>query len=333
LIEMHPWADMARFARTGGEANTIAVRIARAASGKDKVAFCGYHGWHDWYLAANLNDGKILSGHLLPGLEPIGVPRDLSGSVLPFNYNRIDELEAHISAHEVGAIIMEVSRNTGPENGFLEQVRNLATRHGIVLIFDECSSGFRQSFGGLHKMFGVEPDLAIFGKAMGNGYAITGVIGRREVMEVAQSTFISSTFWTERIGPSAALKTLEVMEREKSWETITATGNQIRVRWQRLAEKHGFALDLWGLPALSGFTIRSENAQAYKTLITQEMLGKGYLAGNSIYVSTEHTPDRVDAYFEALDPVFGLIAACEDGRDIMGLLNGPVAHTGFKRLN
>ena len=333
LVELHPWADMARLARSGGEANAIAIRIARAASGKDKVAVCGYHGWHDWYLSANLGNDENLAGHLLPGLEPKGVPQNLRGTVFPFNYNNYDELLALVNAHDIGVIKMEVVRNTGPEDNFLHKVRKLATDRGIVLIFDECTSGFRQTFGGLHKMYGVEPDMAMFGKALGNGYAITATIGRREVMEAAQSTFISSTFWTERIGPTAALKTLEVMERLKSWDTITITGNQIRQGWQQLADKHGLNVDHWGLPALTGFTFQSPNALAYKTLITQEMLGKGYLAGNSVYVCTEHTPEVVSGFFEALNPVFGLIRECEGGRDVMSLLKGPICHGGFKRLN
>lgn len=333
LVEIHPWADMARFCRSGGEANAVAIRIARAAAGRDKVAFCGYHGWHDWYLAANLGDGKTLAGHLLPGLEPRGVPQDLQGSVIPFSYNNLAEFEAATSDPEVGVIFMEVSRNAGPEAGFLEAVRETATRRGIVLIFDECTSGFRQTFGGLHKLYGVEPDMATFGKTLGNGYAITAVIGRRAIMEAAQTTFISSSFWTERIGPVAALKTLEVMEAKKSWEVITRTGETIRKGWQSLANDTGLSIDHWGLPALCGFTVRSENALAYKTLITQEMLKKGYLAGNSVYAATVHTPELVQAFFEALAPVFGLIRQCEDGRAVGELLNGPVAHAGFKRLN
>lgn len=333
LIELHPWADMARFARSGGEANAIAIRIARAASGRDKVAFCGYHGWHDWYLAANLGDEQHLAGHLLPGLAPQGVPQSLRGTVLPFNYNKFDELATLVSQNDIGVIKMEVSRNKGPENDFLHKVRKLATDNNIVLIFDECTSGFRQTFGGLHKLYGVEPDMAIFGKTLGNGYAITATIGRREIMEAAQSTFISSTFWTERIGPTAALATLKVMERERSWETITATGHRIRQGWQRLADLHGLQIDHWGLPALCGFTFRSDNALAYKTLITQEMLGKGYLAGNSVYVSTVHTPELVDRFFDALDSVFAVIKTCEGGFDVASLLKGPVAHAGFKRLN
>lgn len=333
LIELHPWAHMARLARSGGEANAVAIRIARAATGKDNVAICGYHGWHDWYLSANLGDDKNLAGHLLPGLAPNGVPQSLRGTTFPFNYNNYAELEALVSAHDIGVIKMEVVRNMGPEDNFLHKVRKLATERGIVLIFDECTSGFRETFGGLHKKYGVEPDMAMFGKALGNGYGITATIGKREIMEAAQTTFISSTFWTERIGPTAALKTLEVMERVKSWETITETGLDIRKGWQQLANKYGLKIDHWGLAALTGFTFQSTNALAYKTLITQEMLAKGYLAGNSVYVCTEHTPEVVAGFFEALEPVFGLIKECEEGGDVMRLLKGPVCHGSFKRLN
>lgn len=333
LVELHPWADMVRLARTGGEANALAIRIARAATGKDKIAICGYHGWHDWYLAANLGDEKSLAGHLLPGLEPNGVPHGLRGTVFPFNYNRFDELLAIAQEHDLAAIKMEVSRNKGPEDGFLHKVRQLATERGIVLIFDECTSGFRQTNGGLHKLYGVEPDMAMFGKALGNGYAITATIGRRAIMEAAQTTFISSTFWTERIGPTAALKTLEVMEREQSWARITETGNQITSRWCELAKKYALNISTSGLPALTGFSFNSPNALAYKTLLTQEMLAKGYLASTSVYVCTAHTPEVLNDYFTALDPVFALIRSCEEGRDVMSLLKGPVCHAGFKRLN
>jgi glutamate-1-semialdehyde 2,1-aminomutase len=333
LVAMHPWADMARFARTGGEANAIAIRIARAATGKSKVAICGYHGWHDWYLAANLGTENTLAGHLLPGLEPKGVPENLRGSVLTFNYNRLDELEALISTHELGAIMMEVSRNFGPEDDFLQKVRNLATKHGIVLMFDECTSGFRQTFGGLHKMYGVEPDMAMFGKALGNGYAITAVLGKRSVMEAAQNTFISSTFWTERIGPTAALATLAVMEQTKSWEIITNMGAYITEQWHSITKSTGVAIKTSGLPALTSFSVDSKFALEYKTLITQEMLKKSYLAGTSVYVATVHTKEIVDRFFTELEPVFSLIKECEDGRDVTSLLDGPTCSSGFKRLN
>ncbi len=334
LVELNPWADMVRFARSGGEANAIAIRIARAAAGKDKVAICGYHGWHDWYLSANLGTNENLSGHLLPGLDPLGVPQDLAGTVFPFNYNNFEELETLVQEHDIGVIKMEVSRNKGPENNFLQKVRELATQKNIVLVFDECTSGFRQTFGGLHQLYGVEPDMAMYGKTLGNGYAITAVVGKQSVMEAAQKTFISSTFWTERIGPTAALKTLEVMEREKSWEYITETGRKIAVEWQEMANRHGLELSTAGLPALISFSFASDDHLKYKTLITQEMLKKGFLASNSVYVSMAHTEPILKKYFGELEGVFQIIADCEKGgKDVSELLEGPVCHAGFKRLN
>ena len=196
LVELHPWADMARFARSGGEANSVAIRLSRAASGRDNVAFCGYHGWHDWYLASNLSDSKGLDGHLLPGLDPHGVPQNLKGSVYPFEYNNFDKLENLVKTKNIGVIKMEVYRNKEPENNFLQRVRKLANDNNIVLVFDECTSGFRKNYGGLHMLYDVEPDVAMFGKALGNGYAVTAVLGKREVMQAAEKSFISSTFWT-----------------------------------------------------------------------------------------------------------------------------------------
>ena len=333
LIALHPWADMARFARSGGEANAISIRIARAATGRDGVALCGYHGWHDWYLAANLGNDETLAGHLLPGLSPNGVPKSLRGSVHPFTYNDFDGLEDLVRTHDIGVIKMEVSRNYEPSGDFLVRVRQLADEHGIVLIFDECTSGFRQAFGGLHKIYGVEPDMAVFGKALGNGYAVTAVLGKRDIMQAAQNTFISSTFWTERIGSVAGVATLNVMERLRSWETITATGKTIAARWQALGAKYGLPLTTAGVPSLTSFALKLPKAQAYRTLISQEMLARGYLAATAVYTCTAHTPEIVDGYFEALDPVFALIRECEDGRDVMSLLKGPVAHAGFTRLN
>ena len=333
LVAMHPWAEMARFARTGGEANAVAIRIARAASGRDGVAICGYHGWHDWYLASNLGEDDSLAGHLLPGLDPQGVPRNLRGTVFPFGFNDIAALEALIATGKIGVIMMEVARTFDPSPDFLRKVRELAKAHGIVLIFDECTSGFRQSFGGLHTLYGVDPNMAVFGKALGNGYAVTAVIGRRAVMEAAQNSFISSTFWTERIGSAAALATLDVMEQTQSWEVITGIGVDITQRWRELAAKHGLEISTAGLPALTGFAFKGANAAAYKTLISQEMLERGYLAATSVYTCLAHTPDIVDGYFYALDPIFALIAECEAGRDVSSLLRGPICHAGFKRLN
>ena len=334
LILMHPWSNMVKLTRSGGEANAVAIRIARAASGKDKVAICGYHGWHDWYLAANLSNKDELKKHHLSGLKPLGVPKKLLGSTLTFSYNNISELENLIKKNkDIGTIKMEVSRNIEPKLGFLKKVRELANKNKIILIFDECTSGFRQTFGGLHKLYKVDPDIAIFGKALGNGYAINAVIGKKEIMQFAQSTFISSTFWTERIGPVAALKTLDVMEKEKSWKTITEKGNKVKKMWLQLAKKYNITIQLWGIPALAGFNIQSKNFLHYKTLISQELLKDSILASNTIYFSTEHSDKYINQYFASLEKVFNLIAECENGRDINSLLEGPVSYNTYERLN
>ena len=334
IIEMNPWAEMVRFARTGGEANSIAIRIARAASGKDNVAVCGYHGWHDWYLSANHNGENELSDHLIPGLSPRGVPKKLKNSVYPFNYNDYNKLCKIIEENNIGVIKMEVIRNLEPTDDFLVKVRDLATRKNIVLVFDECSSGFRETYGGIFQKYNVIPDMAMFGKTLGNGYAITAVVGKRSVMEAAQSTFISSTFWTERIGPTAALATLKIMKREKSWEKITRIGSEMQKKWKELALIYDLDISIRGIPAMTSYNFNSRNSLEYKTLVTQEMLKKGFLASTNFYACTEHSFEYLEMYFSVLNDIFKKIKKCESEiLDIKTLLDGPICHFGFKRLN
>ena len=333
LVSLHPWSEMVRFARTGGEANAIAVRIARAATGREKVAICGYHGWHDWYLATNLQSDNNLDEHLLSGLSTKGVPRSLKDTVIPFSFNNLKELKEIVKNNNLAAIKMEVERNLPPKSNFLQEVRKICDRNNIVLIFDECTSGFRETFGGLHLKYGVDPDMAIFGKALGNGYAITSIIGKKQVMEAAQTTFISSTFWTERIGPIAALKTLEIMDTLKSWEIITNAGKYLREGWEKIANENKLKIEISGIPALSSFRIISNYSQEYKTLITQEMLKEGILAANSCYLSIAHKNKVIDNYLDHLNKVFKIIRTCEEKKNINEYLNYPVSHSGFKRLN
>ena len=334
LISMHSWAGKVKFARTGGEANAMAIRIARSASGKKNVAFCGYHGWHDWYLAANLKNKSNLDNHLLPGLDPLGVPSNLQNTSFGFEYNNINQLKKLVDKESIGVIKMEVSRSTQPNIKFLREVRDLATKKNIVLIFDECTSGFRQCFGGLHKLININPDMAIFGKALGNGYAITAILGRKSIMDSAKKSFISSTFWTERIGPAAALKTLEIMEREKSWKRISYLGEKIFLIWKNLSKKHGLAIDISGLPSLAKFSFKSKNSQIYKTFITQEMLSHKFLAANAVYLSTSHNEKIFKRYSNRLDEIFYQISKCEMGNlNIKNILKYPVAHIPFTRLN
>ena len=334
LVAINPWSDMVRFARAGGEANAVAIRIARAASGKDNVAVCGYHGWHDWYLSSNLAQNDNLDRLLLPGLSVSGIPKALAKTTFPFEYNDFEGLHKLVTEQAIGTIKMEVKRNFEPKDGFLQKVRQLATDKNIVLIFDECTSGFRSNFGGLHKLYDVEPDIAMFGKALGNGYAITAVIGRRSVMDSAQSTFISSTFWTERIGPSAALKTLEVMERTKSWEHNTEIGLYFRKLLKKISETTGVPVEIFGLPSLTNFVFKCDNHLKFKTFFTQEMLKRGFLASNIFFASLAHDMKIVDEYFEAANDVFLVIKKCIDGDiDINEIIDGPICHDGFKRLN
>jgi glutamate-1-semialdehyde 2,1-aminomutase len=334
LIKMNPWAGGVRYTRGGGEANSMCVRIARAFTGKDKIAICGYHGWHDWYVSVNLGENDALAGHLLPGIPTSGVPRALRGTSIPFHYNDFEEIENIIrKTPDLAAVKMEVCRNFGPADGYLKHIRKLCSEYGVVLIFDECTSGFRETFGGLFQNYGVNPDMTIYSKTMANGYVMAAVVGHKDIMQAAQGSWISSTFWTDRIGPSAALAALDEMERTKSWEVINNIGLENKKRWQSLADKYGLKINQWGIPALAGYTFDSPNALAYKTYITQEMLKRGYLAGNSMYTCICHTPEILDGYFQNLDEVFAEICKFEEGKDVMKALEGPVCQAGFKRLN
>lgn len=334
LCGLHPWASMARFARGGGEAMAMAARIVRAHTGREKIAFCGYHGWHDWYLSANLADDGALDGHLLPGLEPKGVPRGLKGTMLPFRYNVIEELEAIAKDHgtALAAVVMEPLRDQGPRDGFLERARAIATQTGAVLVFDEVTSGFRLTCGGAHLMLGVEPDIAIFAKGMGNGYPIAAVIGRRPVMESAQTTFISSTSWTERIGPTAAIATIRKFRRLNAHEHLIHIGGLIQKGWKTAAEEADLPLAISGIKPLGHFSITSAFGEAPRTLFTQLMLEKGFLALNKFYAMYAHTERHVEEYFRAVREVFPLVARAIQSGTVEKMLKGPVAHAGFKRL-
>lgn len=337
LCELHPWAEMVRYARSGGEAMAIAVRIARAASGKDIIAFSGYHGWHDWYLAANLASDRSLDGHLLPGLEPAGVPRGLAGTALPFTYNKREELDAIVESHgpRLGAIVMEPVRYSEPELGFLEHVRSVATRLDIPLVFDEITAGFRMNVGGTHLRLGVTPDVAVFAKALGNGYPMAAVIGIRSVMEAAQRSFISSTNWTERIGPAAALACIRKMRALNVPSHLIAVGELMRAGWARTAERHGIPIHVKGLPPLSSFSIDLPNSEALSTLFTQEMLDRGFLASKAFYATYSHSAAHVESYMTAADEAFAALrTASGSGKesDILSRLRGPVQHSGFRRL-
>ncbi len=333
LISMHPWFDMVRFAKTGGESNAIAIRIARAYSGKDNVAICGYHGWHDWYLSANIKSKNKLNTHLLPGLSTIGVPRKLANTVFPFEYNNFQEFKKICEKNKIGVVKMEVFRNFEPKNNFLKKIREFCTKKKIVLIFDECTSGFRNSFGGLHKNYKVKPDICILGKSLGNGFPITAVLGKKSIMNKAQNTFISSTFWTERTGFVAALKTLELMEKQKSWNKISKLGKEIKKKWIELSKKYKIQIQILGLDAIPIFIIQSKRWLKYKTFITNELLKNNILGSNVIYISTCHNKKILKKYFNILEKIFGEISNFEKNNNLHKIKKLKICHSGFKRLN
>ncbi len=336
LCDLHPWADKVRFCRAGGEAMTMAVRIARASTGRSKIAFCGYHGWHDWYLAANLKDANALNGHLINGLEPCGVPKELAGTSIPFYMNDTQDFmrAVNICGKDLAAVVMEPMRNIEPDSDFMRFIRNYIDKIGAVLIIDEISAGFRFNTGGAHLvMHPVEPDMAVFSKGLGNGYAISAVIGRDHVMEAAQDSFISSTNWTERIGPVAALATLRKHSGKKVYKHLIAMGDAVQQGWLESANRAGLPITVGGMKPMSHFKIDVPEWPQVKAYFIQEMLKKGFLASNLFYAMYAHSLVHVNDYFSALDIVFDDIQNALFKKNIDELLLGEKSLDGFSRLN
>ena len=337
LLELHPWASNVRYARSGGEAMTVAVRIARAFNGRDAVAVCGYHGWHDWYLAANRmadGSGDQLNGHLLPGLAPAGVPTQLAGTTHPFRYNHLEELAEIFRKHgsNLAAVVMEPTRSADPQLGFLEGVRELCDGAGAALVIDEITTGWRFAVGGVHLRYGIEPDIAVFAKTLGNGHPMAAIIGRSDVMQAAQDSFISSTYWTESVGPAAALATIRKLQSVDVPMHVAAIGMQLREGLKELGQQHGLTVNAAGHPALSTLTFDHPDGLALQTLFTVRMLRRGILASNAFYPSLAHEQKHVDEYLTAADAILPEIvdaARCGDAKFRIG---GPVKHAGFTRL-
>ena len=337
LLKLHPWAGGVRYAKSGGEAMALAARIARAYTRKDILLFCGYHGWHDWYLSANLSNKNALNDQHIAGLEPLGVPAGLAGTNLPFHYNQIEEFYALMKKHEgkIAAVVMEPIRNDYPMDGFLEKIREAVRNAGILLIFDEITAGFRLCAGGSHMVLGVEPDIAVVAKGMTNGYPLSAIVGQKEVMEAAQGTFISSTFYTERIGLAAALKSIQLYQKYQVWKKQIEYGEMVQNGWKEKAAESGIQLEVGGIAPLGHFTIvGEEDALVYKTFFIQEMLKRGYIASNAFYTSYAHSPWVIEEYLRHVGEVFQRIAHIKQkGEMVRQYLEGDVCHSGFGRLN
>ncbi len=334
LIKYHKWSDMIKFARTGGEANAIAIRIARSTLKERKnIAFCGYHGWHDWYMASTLNKKDNLKTHLIDGIDDSGLPNKLKNTVFPFNYNDLNGLKKIVNSKNIGIIKMEVFRNIHPKNDFLKNVRKLCDKKKIILIFDECTSGFRENIGGIHLKYKVYPDMLLLGKALGNGYPITAILGKKKIMENATKTFISSSFWSERLGYSAALSTLKFMETHKIHEEINRLGLLIKNCWMEIAKKYGLKIKVTGLNALPSFNfLNNYNTEAI-TFFTQEMLKNNILASNVIYLSYAHKQNHIKKYLKICDKIFMQISILKNKKNLIKKLNGQARQSHLKRMN
>ena len=334
LCELHPWADMVRYARSGGEACSIAIRIARAYSKRDVVLFSGYHGWSDWYLSSNIEDESNLNEVHLAGLEPNGVPRSLAGTSYPFFHN---DTESFISLIEklkdkVGAVIIEPIRDKDPTDKFLTTIRKYTKKYGVPFIIDEVSAGFRMNPGGSHMNYNVIPDLVVFAKGMSNGYPMAAVLGNKEVMQASQTSFISSTYWTDKIGPVAALATIRKGLKENIYDHMINSGKRVKEAWMALAKNHKIDIQVGGMNPIVYFTFENESHLILKTIYTQLMLERGILATNTYYASFAHKDEHINKYISAVDDVFSIIYKAKQSGNPEKFLKGSICHSGFQRL-
>lgn len=298
LLGLHPWFDGVRYAKSGGEAITIAIRIARAATGREKVFFSGYHGWHDWYLSANLSDRSALDGELMPGLSPKGVPRGLQGTSYPLNLSQIEESidSNNVSPTEIACIIIEPARGEAVGNETLAQLREYCAKHDIVLIFDEITSGFRSCVGGMHRLGDTKPDMAILAKGLANGYPIATILGKDSIMEAAQQTFISSTNWTEATGLAAAMATIKRYQEIDAAQVINSMGSMLKSVWKEAFRKHGIESSVTGIDSLPAFKFEGPDELKFYNFFVSTMLRKGILAFRQFKPSTAHTQNDIEYY-------------------------------------
>jgi glutamate-1-semialdehyde 2,1-aminomutase len=336
LLALHPWAGKVRFARGGGEALGLAVRIARAASGRSGIAFCGYHGWNDWYLAANLGAQDALDGHLLPGLEPLGVPRELGGTAVPFRYNEPASFQSALEklGGNLAAIIMEPMRSEWPRNGFLEQVASATRAAGALLVVDEVTSGWRFGWPGACPQLGLTPDMVVYAKAMSNGVPCAAVLGADAAMEPANRSFISSSYWTDGLGPAAALACLGKMEREHVQPHVWNLGGKLQQGLRELAARHqALEIKVAGMPCAPSFAFSlGDLSGAAKAVIIREMLRRGFLFSSQLYVMWPHTEAMIGSLLDALDEALQSASKLHS-QGALAKEAGPLpSTTGFARL-
>jgi len=301
LVDLIPCAEMVRFGKNGSDATAGAVRLARAYTGRERVAVCGYHGWQDWYIGST-------SMHR-------GVPEPVRALTHPFTYNDLDSLERVLTGHrgEFAAVIMEPMTTTEPAPGFLEGVRDLAHAHGALFILDEIITGFRFHLGGAQALFGVTPDLATFGKSMANGLPIAAVVGKREIMQVMEDIFFSFTFGGEALSLAAALATIRKMRREPVIQRLWERGQGMRDAATRAIDRHGLS-DVMGTAGKPCWTVlQFKDAAAasqweIKTVLLEQVIQRGVLTAGSHNVCYAHTAEDAAQLASVYDEACAVIA-------------------------
>lgn len=336
LLELHPWAQRVRYARGGGESLALAVRIARAATNRSRVAFCGYHGWSDWYLAANLGSTTALEGHLLPGLEPHGVPGELAGTAVPFKYNDLAAFERALAqlGNNLAAVVMEPFRSESPRDGFVEKVAARCRAAGAAFIVDEVTAGWRYGFPGGCAKLGIEPDIAVYAKAMSNGYPCGAVVGRGSVMDAANSSFISSSYWTDGVGTAAALACISKMRRVGAHARVQELGDQLQQGLRKLATVHSsLKLKIGGQACAPSVTFDlGESASAAKALYIRRMLARGFMVSGQFYIMFAHDESLVKSLLDTLNEVLTELAVLHAGGRLQSEAGGVKSSDGFARL-
>lgn len=325
LCQIVPCAEMVRFVKNGGDATTAAIRLARAYTGRDMVLMSGYHGMHDWSIGASENNK--------------GVPKAVCELTKTFTYNDLDDFKAKLEANKgkVAAVVLEPIQSNGPGNGYLQALRDLAHEHGAVLVFDEVVSGFRYALGGASELYGVVPDLAAFGKGMANGYAISAVAGKKELLrQIEQGVFVSTTFGGDSVPMAAALATISILEQPGFYEHITQVGTMMKDGIARLVGKHSLqdVLSVSGLPAHCGVAFEGHGRLSYldiQSVYSQTMIENGILVFAIYNLCGSHTEVEAQAYLDATDKAFALIRKAVDADSLEGILHGGKVDPVFKR--
>ena len=336
LIRTIPSAEMVRYTKGGGEACAVAVRIARGTTGRDKILFCGYHGWHDWYQSANYLVDPDTGEFPFAGIEPIGVPKVLAGTAIPFTYGDLEMLEKLLQDNkgEVAAVMMEPLRSELPSPEYLEGVKDIARRYGALLIFDEVSCGWRMSLGGMQEYVGVTPDMTVVAKAMSNGYPMGAVVGSREAMEDAARMFVSSSYWSDIVGIVASITTIGELRRRNSVEGFKVIGESLIEVLNQAIKSVGISARMRGLhynPTLVIDVPDKSLTGKVDTLFIQEMAKRGIHAGMHFNATLAHTMEDIQITAEAVEGSLRVVREGLEGR-IDELLVCDIKQDPFKRL-